>query len=512
MAVLRGQSAALYHHANETGELHFVAGVRAEGDKLIPARPLIPDAIPYRAARTGQLQLVEDLHASEDFRRYDDYPNLDYGGLVALPIKRGNGVDEVLCVALPSGRQWSHFDHQTLELLLIQAGGHLENAALYDNVDSGNRRMRAILDSARDGIIMLDRHGILSEFNVSAERILNVDLGDYRGENFALALLNTARAGGFSEDNTRDVLTEMARVLRTEPQRITNRSLEIRRGSEIRYVEEVGSPVFDSRRNITGRLLTLRDVTEERLLAAYRDEISNMVVHDLKSPLSTIITSLTLAVDILSLVEPRHDDLDVVEQTLQVSLSSATALLSLVESLLDIAKLETRHMPLRRAPASFNDIVQNAYMALAAFAQEAHIHVDLRVPAHLPPVDVDADKIRRVVINLLDNALRYTPSGGMIQVSAAMSDHKVLVRVADSGRGIPPEESEHIFEKFRQIANNNPSRGKKGVGLGLTFCKLTLEAHGERIWVDHDGPLPGACFAFTLPTASVPAGSPLHSA
>jgi two-component system clock-associated histidine kinase SasA len=115
-------------------------------------------------------------------------------------------------------------------------------------------------------------------------------------------------------------------------------------------------------------------------------------------------------------------------------------------------------------------------------------------------VRVDVDKIRRVIINLLDNALRYSPAGKSVLVAARYDVHrgKVLVEVADSGPGIPEGERERIFEQYWQVKENKPLRGTKGSGIGLTFCQRVLEAHGERIWVEAEGPLPGACFAFTL--------------
>src|SRR5690606_11998847 len=135
-------------------------------------------------------------------------------------------------------------------------------------------------------------------------------------------------------------------------------------------------------------------------------------------------------------------------------------------------------------------------------AQKYNITAEFVIPPDLPDVNVDADKMRRVLINLVDNALRYTPAGSMIQISVQSVPRyrgKLLVQVADSGPGIPAKEREKIFEQYWQVKENRPLRGSKGSGIGLTFCQKVLEAHGERIWVENHSPLPGACFAFTLP-------------
>jgi signal transduction histidine kinase len=110
----------------------------------------------------------------------------------------------------------------------------------------------------------------------------------------------------------------------------------------------------------------------------------------------------------------------------------------------------------------------------------------------------------RVLINLLDNAVRHTPSDGDVLVAAERTPdgQQILLRVADSGRGIPAEEREKVFEKFKQAKGSVATRGQRGTGLGLTFCRLAVEAHGGHIWVEESSPLGGASFAFTMPIAA----------
>jgi signal transduction histidine kinase len=130
---------------------------------------------------------------------------------------------------------------------------------------------------------------------------------------------------------------------------------------------------------------------------------------------------------------------------------------------------------------------------------EAPITLTVDCDAALPLIDVDQDMMRRVLINLLDNALRHTPMQGQILVRAYARRGDILFLVADSGPGIPAEERERVFERYRQIPQNRPQRGSKGQGLGLAFCKLAVEAHGGQILVEPHGPLPGACFSVSIP-------------
>lgn len=501
--VLQGENAVLYYYYHEEEELVLLSSMGRDGDRYVNVRTVVPDAVALRSAQSGEIVIVEDVKADPDFQNDASFEDIHYASLIVVPIKHGSQVSEIMCVTLPRHRPYLSSELNKIELLAIQAAGHMANAALYEQIRTSSDRMRAILDSTRDGIILLDRIGTLVESNLSAESLLNIRLEDYLGNNFAETLLaNLEQNTGAQSDSLREALTDMARILRLEPQRITNRSYTIEENGKTHYMEEVGSPVMDSHNHIMGRLLTLRDVTEEKLLAAYRDEISHMVVHDLRGPLGSIISSITLTLEVVN--ESQDQALrELVVPMMEVSLDSAMNLLQLVDSLLDIAKLETRRMPLKRTSTRVDDLIESAMRTLQTSARQADIVLEQSITDELPPVDVDSDKIRRVIINLLDNAVRFTPTGGKVLVTAGIAgSRKVVIRIADSGPGIPPDEVDRVFEKFRQVKNAIPAHGRKGSGLGLTFCKLAVEAHDEVIWIEQNGPLSGACFAFTLPIVS----------
>jgi PAS domain S-box-containing protein len=437
-----------------------------------------------------------------------------------MPLSRDGYVYGVLLVGHRDEYAYSERDIQTVEIITSQASLAVENAILgqastgvqharllreyqqqYERLIESNQRISAILDSSSDGIILLDQNGNLMQFNRSAEELLSINLDDYINENLSTMLLDRVRTEEDSPE-TRDALQKMARILRLEPERITRHEYELKRRGQASYIEEVGSPMFDSQHRVIGRLLVLRDVSERKLLETYRDEITNMAIHDLRGPVGSIISSLALAIEII------NDPLDMpLEESLipslEVSLDSANYLLRLVDSLLDIAKLETRQLPINFTPWPIAELVESAERALARSFQEAGVRLQKQIPADLPLSYVDEDKIRRVIINLLDNALRFSPEAGTVLVEAMLTDNgrRILVRVADRGKGVPVEERERIFEKFRQIRENAPERGRKGSGLGLTFCRLAVEAHGGQIWVEDHGALPGAIFAFTVPVA-----------
>lgn len=496
LEVLEGKDATLYFYDDGTDQVSFFASVLADGRRNVdgPDTPS-PDGNVIKSARTSKMRSIADVREEDDYEMYKDV--IDYIGLLCLPIMNGAHVRAVLAVSFDEKRTFLPRELNTLELLARQAGAHLETASLYATIQSSNDRMRAFLDSTRDGIILLDREGRLVMTNPTAQRMLGIRLSEFIGRNFADTIMDTPRTDEAEQAGyPTDEITTMARVLRQEPHRITRRSFAQRVQNQVLYIDEIGSPVVDDHNTIIGRLLVLRDVTEEKRLAGYRADLTHMLIHDLRSPLNNIISSMELVRRYIS--EP-----DEVNNLSRVSEVSANRLLNLVNTLLDISKLESGQMPLNRANISVKELTDAAYLNIVPSVEQAKLNVRFVIPEKLPQLNVDKDQMTRVLINLLDNAVRYTPRGGDIQVAVVYSGGRsIRISVADSGRGIPPDARDRIFEKFIQVEANVPERGShKGTGLGLTFCKLAVEAHGGQIWVENQGVLKGASIAFTVPVA-----------
>jgi PAS domain S-box-containing protein len=443
----------------------------------------------------GETQAIEDINRT---RGYQLPQTLNYPSMICIPIKQNNRVQQVLCVVFDEPQKFESRDLNTLSLLASQAAGHLENASLHKQIGASNNRMRAILDSTRDGVILLDQDARIAEVNASAQRLLGINLSEHIGERFVDVLLyHTEFDGQRYAGYTRDELNDLAKSPWLYPEKYTRRQFEHRTAQgEVIHIEEIGSMVYDEQNHVTGRLLVLRDITEQKLLDAYREEITKMMIHDLRAPLASIIGSIDAA---RQSVTP--DDNSRLPRTLGMARDSADKMMDLVNSILDIARLENRQSAVQLVPTPVRHPIESAYRALSSSIQKAGLNIEFLIPENLPEVMIDQDKIRRVFINLLDNAVRYTPFGGSIQISVTpeLEEGRLLVRVADSGSGIPEKARERIFGKYEQVKENQPLRGSKGTGLGLAFCKLVIEAHGQRIWVEANGPLPGACFAFTLP-------------
>ena len=233
-----------------------------------------------------------------------------------------------------------------------------------------------------------------------------------------------------------------------------------------------------------------------RKLEALRDSLTHMVVHDMRSPLAIVQMSLEMLKTMLTgLSEPES-------KLLEGALRGAQAMNRMTTQLLDVSRLEAGQMPLNNTACDLAAIAQAALEAISPLLGDRHAVLEAREP--LTAV-CDAVLLRRVLDNLLSNALKFTPPGKEITLSIVREGDSAQLAVTDTGPGIPEEFHQKIFEKFSQIAGEQQS---KGTGLGLTFCKLAVEAHGGKIGVDSEVGR-GSTFWFTLPleAKATPAGT-----
>jgi signal transduction histidine kinase len=227
-------------------------------------------------------------------------------------------------------------------------------------------------------------------------------------------------------------------------------------------------------------------------LEALRDDLTHMMVHDLRTPLTSLLTGLQTLASLVDLQDAQKEALD-------IALAGGQTLLSMINDMLDISRLEEGSQPLEIGDTKAVDLIEQAVRQIVALAQEKSLTLRRNVEAGLPVFPADEDKLRRTLVNLLGNAVKFTPPGGTITVSASRSptEEAVVFAVCDTGEGIPKEAFARIFEKFGQVETRRAGR-KMSNGMGLTFCKMVVEAHGGRIRVESELGQ-GSCFSFTIP-------------
>lgn len=227
-------------------------------------------------------------------------------------------------------------------------------------------------------------------------------------------------------------------------------------------------------------------------LQRYRDEMTHLLVHDMRSPLLGIFGNLEFMLDQGAHLQAAD------RETLADALASSRRLIEMVSSILDIGRLEAGQMPLRPSTCSVADIARHAVRTLNGVLTGRP--VDIESPAGDAAVTCDEALVQRVLVNLIDNAAKYSPPDSPIRVTCTRQEAMARVAVADRGPGIPVALRERIFEKYGQLENPGPV-GRPSTGLGLAFCSLAIAAHGGRIGVESDG-RQGSEFWFTLPLAA----------
>jgi signal transduction histidine kinase len=223
-----------------------------------------------------------------------------------------------------------------------------------------------------------------------------------------------------------------------------------------------------------------------------RETFTYMLVHDLRSPLMGISGTLEL----LRGSADDHHDADMAEVADQ-GLAVVSSLTEMISSLLDVGRFESGKMPIQKKVTDAREPVRRAVDGLRGMAAMFGAKVECDIPENPVAIDCDADLVGRVVANLLGNAIRYLAGGAGIRVVLEPQPGGARIAVIDKGPGIPPEFRDKIFEKFGQVEDGKP-RQKYSSGLGLTFCKLAVEAHGGTIGVDSEVGH-GSTFWFELP-------------
>jgi NtrC-family two-component system sensor histidine kinase KinB len=457
--------------------------------------------ITMTVARTGERLVITDPRRHPLTASQMDQPAWQsYEAFVGVPLKHGSEVVGVFNVAFTDRTQVTEEVLHFLDLLGTQAAVAIMDARLAEQTRMGRDRLQAILDSSYDGLLMVDNEGRLVLANPRVEYLYNLRVGNLIGEQYSSILERAAVAAGGGEDflaGAAEVLDSVAE----NPTLITRRRYILNK-PVLHVVEEISTAVLGQSGDYLGRLFVLHDVTQEYQMEQYQREMSHMIVHDLRSPLGSVITGMNMALgEALNL--PPSPAQEMIQTTLSVALTSANSLLKLIETILDVNRLEAGEMPLVLRPSDLRALADAARQTFKNLATEADITIEIQAPDDLPPIVVDSDKIQRVFQNLLDNALRYTPRGGHICISIQPDETFYTVLVEDNGEGVPPAERQRIFERFAQADPSRRKRGAKGTGLGLYFCRLVVEAHGGRIWVG-DSTLGGAALCLTLPTAPQP--------
>lgn len=366
-----------------------------------------------------------------------------------------------------SDRSFSERDVFLLSAVADYAAIAIENARLFETVAFERAKLEAILREAQEAVIVVDEQDNVLLCNAAARSALGLDESEpaHRPVVEILGPPTLREMFVYGRDTGQVARSEVA----LEDGRTFNAQLTPIRG--------------------VGRVLVMQDITHLKELDRVKSEFVATVSHDLRTPLTTIQGYIELLPRVGPLNEQQQDFIRRARNSMQ-------AITDLIGDLLDIGRIEAG-FDLEMAPCNLIQVIEEAIRGIQPQAKEKLQELRWKSPGTLPLVRGNARTLRQVMDNLLGNAVKYTQEGGWIEVNASHEDGHIVVRVADNGIGIPPEEQPYIFDRFYRVESDETA-GITGTGLGLSIVKAVIEKHNGRVWVESK-PGIGSTFSFVLP-------------
>jgi PAS domain S-box-containing protein len=463
-------------------------------DRLVPHTVdelfgIIDQGLAGWVIRNRQIAMIPDTSQDERWlqRPDDSIERTGAKSAICVPVIARDKLVGVLTLV---HRTPNFFDEGHLALVQAisdQAGIAINNASLYNSLQAAHRRYHELFEASIDPIWITDLDGHVLESNRQAAHLTGNETATMRG--LTMTQILQLKPEWF-EENATNLLG--GRTAHTET------SLNTRTGLPVpvdAYVSKVTMGTEESLQWI------LRDITERKALDALRDDLMAMVYHDLRSPLSNIISSL----DMLNMLIPVTND-ENLHAILTIATRSSERMQRLISTLLDIYRLEAGQAITDRKRTEVSTLVYEALDAIQPIAENKGQEMRIELAQNLPALWIDPDMIRRVIINLLDNATKFTLFKGEIRLRVSRVGDMIEFAVSDNGPGIPPDKLELVFDKFARL---QVERFPKGLGLGLAFCKLAIRSHGGNIWVESQLNV-GSKFIFNLPVETEPKETPAN--
>ena len=351
-----------------------------------------------------------------------------------------------------------------------------------------------VLNSIADGVYSTDLNRVIKTWSRGAEGITGWKAEEIIGHPCFDFLKHTDDEGKV----LCDVDCPIAQTLRTGQDTAKEATVLTKSGKRIPVSITVG-PIFDEEGNVIGAVEVFRDISKEKELLesikranALKDQFLANVSHELRTPLNSIIGFSELLKE--QLVGPLNEkQLHYVQNILQ----SAEHLLSIINDILDLSKVEAGMMEVKPEVISLKDLIESSLTMVGERAAKHRISLSMEIGEGIGTVRTDPTRLKQILFNLLSNAVKFTPDGGSVSVKARKLDGEIQISVSDTGIGIPKEKMEEIFEPFVQL-DGSLSRRYEGTGLGLALTRRLVELLGGRIWVESQLGK-GSAFHFTIP-------------
>jgi len=464
--------------AEEGSPLKRLAVARAEpGSKKGERAPQQePDEAVRSVVASGNPQVIPALGERSNGQEPGRFlGGINASSLICVPLRaRQRSIGAITVARIARGRPYGADDLALVEDIAGRIALAVDRARLYAEVEQRADAAR-VLAHVADGILLLDRSGVVRLWNPAAEGITAIRAGDIVGRSAADAI------PGWHES------VDSVPIAKTpdpgHPEVVI--PLETERGE--RWIAIAGVQFFG------GTVYAFRDLTDVRRLEELKASFIATASHELRTPLAAVYGAAQTLL--------RHDfALDEGGRDRFVSLiaDESERLGRIVNEILLASQLDAGRLDLASEPFDAAELVERVVEATRAYAPPG-VHVEGRVSDELPLVEADRDKVRQVLVNLVENAIKYSPDGGRVEVRVEAHEENVLFQVRDEGLGIPTEEQSMVFEKFYRV-DPHMTRGVGGTGLGLYICNELVGRMGGHIWLESKAG-EGSTFLFELPAA-----------
>lgn len=361
--------------------------------------------------------------------------------------------------------------------------------AKIDELSEDRAQLLAVLTSMVEGVMVLDSRGHVLQINPALERIFGISRVEARGRPYAEL---------FRHQQLNDLITTMLRMG-------THRQDEIVLPLTGRCLQIEASPAGGQRENEACAVLVFHDITDLRHLEKIRKDFVANVSHELRTPLTSIKGYVE------ALLDGAKDDPTASAKFLDIILKQSDRLNLIITDLLELSKIESGRVALKKELVDLHAVVERTLAIMKPLADKSRHRLVLALDPSLPSIEGDEGRLVQVLTNLLDNAMKYTPPGGAITVSAVMArpvgnteglTDTIEICIADTGIGIPEQDRPRVFERFYRV-DKARSRELGGTGLGLAIVKHLVEGHGGQVWVEANRPQ-GSRFIVRLPLSGSP--------
>jgi NtrC-family two-component system sensor histidine kinase KinB len=427
--------------------------------------------------REGEAIVIPDAKTDEYSQvEIEQFEGLEIKSLACAPIHAQGRVIGVLEAINPISGAFDADAQMVLAGIGDLAGSSIQNAQLFERLQAAHKRYLELFDDSIDPILLTDWTGKIMEANRQAVALSGHTSQQLHDMPISNLSITSWREQGVSEES-----------LKAGETSTYESCLQSKSGINIPVEVHVRRVVVEDTDSLQW---TLRDISERKDLDDLRDDLTAMIYHDLRSPLANIVSSL----DVLSTIFNGNENAGA-KSVLSIAMRSTDRIQRLVNSLLDINRLEAGQAIVSQQAASPASLAGEAIEAVHPMIENRRQFLKTNLQGKLPSIWVDEDMIRRVLINLLENASKFTPPEGKIELGASADSDWVKFWVQDNGPGVPLAEQERIFDKFTRLRGE---RTTSGLGVGLAFCRLAVSGHGGRIWVESQ-PGQGSKFILTLP-------------